>query len=394
MNSSTLADQRRDWRERTESIDAVLRAEADRSEELRHLSPATMDALRGIDAFGICTPVDLGGSDLHPLTQFETVAAVSASAPSAGWNLMNGCQESAWLATRLPEESARQLFNPAENGWRFPVAAGGLAPEGEARPVEGGWIVNARSAWASGIHTCDYVLVQSFLVSDETEPGTPRPTLTVAARREQVVIEDTWHTLGMRGTGSAHYRFDDLFVPHEMKLENLELPPLRGEGFVTRPNPIFLVPAMYATSLGIARRALEEFATHAPSGQRRAYRGSIADRERVQHDIGEAQAMLDAIEGYGRDLCHQLHDTPIDSPEQAVKLGDHARSAYRWCNQTTERIVKIVHDHMGGADVFESSMVQRLLRDIQTSSQHVMPGDSAYVRLGRHRLGLEVGPGI
>ncbi len=392
--ATNLTEQRRDWRERTESIDAILRAEVDHNEELRHLSPATMEALRSIDAFGICTPVELGGSDLHPVAQLETVATVSAADPSTGWNLMNGCQESAWLATRLPEETAERLFDPGRDGWRFPVAAGGLAPEGEARPVEGGWMVNARSAWASGIHTCDYVLVQSFLVSDETEPGTPRSTVTVAAPREQVEIEDSWHTLGMRGTGSAHYRFDDLFVPHEMKLENLELPPLRGEGFVTQPNPIFLVPAMYATSVGIARRALEEFAAHAPSGQRRAYRGSIADRERVQHDIGEAQAMLDAIEGYGRNLCEQLHDAPIESQAQTIRLGDQARSAYRWCNQTTERIVKIVHDHMGGADVFESSVVQRLLRDIQTSSQHVMPGDSAYVRLGRHRLGLEVRPGI
>ncbi|MDE2967799.1 MAG: hypothetical protein OXS30_10005 [Chloroflexota bacterium] len=307
---------------------------------------------------------------------------------------MNGCQESAWLATRLPDETTQRLFAPEVTAGHFPVAAGGLAPEGEARPVEGGWIVNARSAWASGIHTADYVLAQSFLAGVEPEPGRPRPTVTVAAPREQVVIEDTWHTLGMRGTGSAHYRFDDLFVPQEMKLENLELPPLRGEGFVTRPNPIFLVPAMYATGVGIARRALEEFAAHAPAGYRRAYRAPIAERERVQHDIGEAQAMLDAIEGYGRYLCEQLHDTPIESTEQAVRLGDHARSAYRWCNQTTERIVKIVHGHMGGADVFESSMIQRLLRDIQTSSQHVMPGDSAYVRLGRHRLGLEVRPGI
>ena len=392
--SFSLDKQRREWRERTESIDAIVRAEADHNDRLRHLSPATMEALRGIDAFGLCTPIELGGSDLHPVAQLETVAAVSAADPSTGWNLMNGCQESAWLATRLPDETTRRIFDPNRSDWRFPITAGGLAPEGEARPVEGGWIMNARSAWASGIHTADYVLIQSFLTGDEPAPGRPRPTVTVAARREDVAIEDTWHTLGMRGTGSAHYRFDDLFVPHEMKLENLELPPLRGEGFVTRPNPIFLVPAMYATSVGIARRALEEFATHAPSGHRRAYRGSIADRERVQHDIGEAQAMLDAIEGYGRDLCQRLHDTPIDSPEQAVKLGDHARSAYRWCNQTTERIVKTVHDHMGGADVFESSLVQRLLRDIQTSSQHVMPGDSAYVRLGRHRLGLEVRPGI
>ncbi len=392
--TSNLTAQLREWRERTESIDTTLRTAADRNEELRHLSPATMDALRSIDAFGICTPVDLGGSDLHPVAQLETVAAVSAADPAAGWNLMNGCQESAWLATRLPEETAQRIFDPGASAWRFPVTAGGLAPEGEARQVDGGWLVNGRYAWASGIHTADYVLAQSFLADLEREPGRPRPTVTVAARREEVVIEDTWHTLGMRGTGSAHYRFDQLYVPDAMKLQNLELPPLRGSDFVTRPNPIFLVPAMYATSLGIARRALEEFATHAPTQYRRAYRAPIAERERVQHDIGEAQAMLDAIEGYGRRLCELLHDTPIATPQEAVELGDRARSAYRWCNQTTEQIVRIVHQHMGGADVFESSMIQRLQRDIQTSAQHVMPGDSAYVRLGRHRLGLEVRPGI
>lgn len=392
--ASDLAGQRREWRERTESIDAILRAEADHSEQLRHLSPATMEALRGIEAFGICTPVELGGSDLHPLTQFEVVAAVSASASSAGWNLMNGCQESAWLATRLPAETAHRMFAPEVVAQHFPIGAGGLAPAGEARQVDGGWIVNTRSSFASGIHTADYVLAQSFVADVEPEPGGPRPTVTLAAPRDDVIIEDTWHTLGMRGTGSAHYRFDDLFVPDAMRLENLDRPPLRGEGFVTRPNPVFLVPAMYATSVGIARRALEEFASHAPTSHRQAYRTPIADRERVQHDIGQAQAMLEAIEGYGHRLSELLHDTPIDSPEEAVKLCDRARSAYRWCNQTTERIVQIVHEHMGRADVFESSMIQRLLRDIQTSSQHVMPGDSAYVRLGRHRLGLEVRPGV
>jgi len=392
--TSELSEERREWRERTESIDSILRGEADLSEQLRHLSPLTMEALRSIEAFGICTPVDLGGSDLHPLTQFETIAAVSTSAASAGWNLMNGCQESAWLATRLPEETAYRIFDPEVTAQHFPVGAGGLAPAGEARQVDGGWIVNTRSTFASGIHTADYVLAQSFIADIEPEPGQPRPTVTLAAPGGDVVIEDTWHTLGLRGTGSAHYRFDDLFVPDEMRLENLDRPPLRGEGFVTRPNPIFLVPAMYATSVGIARRALEEFALHAPTRNRQAYRSLIAERERVQHDIGQAQAMLEAIEGYGHRLSELLHDTPIDTPEAAIKLCDRARSAYRWCNQTAERIVQIAHEHMGGADVYESSMIQRLLRDIQTSSQHVMPGDSAYVRLGRHRLGLEVRPGI
>ena len=307
---------------------------------------------------------------------------------------MNGCQESAWLATRLPEETAYRIFNPEVTARHFPVGAGGLAPAGEAEQVDGGWIVNTRSSFASGIHTADYVLAQSFIAGVEAEAGQPRPTVTLAAPREEAVIEDTWHTLGLRGTGSAHYRFDHLFIPDAMRLENLDRPPLRGQGFVTRPNPIFLVPAMYATSVGIARRALEEFASHAPSRNRQGYRALIADRERVQHDIGQAQAMLEAIEGYGHRLSELLHDTPIDTADEAVKLCDRARSAYRWCNQTAERIVQIVHEHMGGADVYETSTIQRLLRDIQTSSQHVMPGDSAYVRLGRHRLGLEVRPGV
>ena len=391
---SNLTDQLHEWRGRTESIDATLRAEADHNDQLRHLSPATKDALRSIDAFGICTPIELGGSDLHPAVQLDVVAAISTADPSAGWNLMNGCQESAWLATRLPEDTAHRIFDPSVTAKHFPVTAGGLAPEGEARPVDGGWIVNGRYAWASGIHTADYVLANSFIAGIEPEPGRPRPTVTLAARREDVVIEDTWHTLGMRGTGSAHYRFDDLFVPHEMKLEGLELSPLRGSGFVTRPNQIFLVPAMYGTSVGIARRALEEFARQAPTQYRRAHRTPPAERELVQHDVGQAQAMLDAMEGYGHRLCELLNDTPIESPEAAVELGDRARSAYRWCNQTTAQIVRIVHNHAGGSDVFESNPIQRLLRDIQTSAQHVMPGDSAYIRLGRHRLGLKVRPGI
>ena len=136
MKLIALSDQRREWRERTESIDAIVRGEADHNDRLRHLSPATMDALRRIEAFGICTPVELGGSDLHPVAQLETVAAVSTADPSTGWNLMNGCQESAWLATRLPDETAQRIFDPNRSDWRFPVAAGGLAPEGEARPVE------------------------------------------------------------------------------------------------------------------------------------------------------------------------------------------------------------------------------------------------------------------
>jgi alkylation response protein AidB-like acyl-CoA dehydrogenase len=51
-------------------------------------------------------------------------------------------------------------------------------------------------------------------MSDES-----RPVFAGFIRAKDGVIEDTWHTLGMRGTGSTHFGANDVFVPDHLTVD-------------------------------------------------------------------------------------------------------------------------------------------------------------------------------
>ncbi len=390
--TSTLADQRAEWRERIAAIGDTLRSESETNEELRRLSPATEEALRSVDAFQLCSPEELGGINAHPRLQTQVIADITAHDTSAGWCALIGAHESAWLASRLPDSAVERIFADADQRW--PVTSGSIAPEGEAEQVEGGWMVTGRWGWASGIHHSDYVLAQCRIANQEPEPGKPPPLVIVAAPTEDVVVEDTWHTMGMRGTGSTHYRYDHVFVPDEMCLAGFERPPLRGDGWLARPTVTFLTAAGYGFPLGVAKRAVEEITTQATGHTRTGQRASIAEQQHFQGDLGRCVALVEAMEGYGHHLFDELLTAPVDSLEAAVRMDDRARAALRWAHQAAEDVVRTAHEHAGGPAVYSDNVLARLLRDIQTVSQHVIQTQSAYIRRGQHQLGIPVRPGL
>ena len=392
MGLPELQQQRAEWGERIDGIGETLRAESEANEELRQLSPATEAALRRVDAFQLCSPIELGGVNAHPVLQTQVIADITSHDTAAGWCALIGAHESAWLASRLPDSAAERVFADADQRW--PVTAGSIAPDGEAEPVEGGWLVNGRWGWASGIHHSDYVLAQCRIPSREPEPGKPPPLVTVAAPRSDVVLEDTWHTMGMRGTGSTHYRFDDVFVPEEMCLAGFERPALRGDGWLQRPTVSFLTAAGYGFPLGVAKRAVEEIVTLANAHTRTGQRAVIAEQQHFQADLGRCVAQVEVMEGFAAHFFDELLNAPLRSLEDAVRMDDRARSALRWAHQTAEQVVRTVHEHAGGPAVYSNNVLARLLRDIQTVSQHVIQTQSAYIRRGRHELGLEVRPGL
>ncbi len=395
MTATTAAEldaQAAEWRERIAGIGGALRAESAANEELRRLSPATEAALRSVDAFNLCSPVELGGMNAHPVLQTQVIADITSHDSAAGWCALIGAHESAWLASRLPDGAAERIFADAARRW--PVTCGSIAPEGEAERVEGGWLVNGLWGWASGIHHSDYVLAQCRIPAQEPQPGQPPPLVTVVAPRADVVVEDTWQTLGMRGTGSTHYRFDNLFVPDEMHLAGFERPPLRGDGWLQRPTITFLTAAGYGFPLGVAKRAIEEVTAQAAAHTRTGQRAAIAEQQHFQGDLGRCVALLEAMEGYGKHLFAELLTAPLRSLEDAVRMDDRARAALRWAHQAAEDIVRTAHEHAGGPAVYSDNVLGRLLRDIQTVSQHVIQTQSAYIRRGQHQLGLPVRPGL
>jgi alkylation response protein AidB-like acyl-CoA dehydrogenase len=96
------------------------------------------------------------------------------------------------------------------------AAAGGVAFGTEARPADGGFIVNGKKIFASLSGSADYYGVLCTERA-EGEAASRRNTLYlgVPAKAEGVSVVGDWDPLGMRGTVSRTLLFKDVFVPED-----------------------------------------------------------------------------------------------------------------------------------------------------------------------------------
>src|SRR5215475_12470742 len=99
------------------------------------------------------------------------------------------------------------------------AAAGTVAFGTEAKPVDGGWIVNGKKIFASLSGHADYYGVLCTEIA-EGEKASRRNTLYLAipAKATGVSVVGDWDPLGMRGTVSRTLLFKDVFVGEDAAL--------------------------------------------------------------------------------------------------------------------------------------------------------------------------------
>jgi acyl-CoA dehydrogenase len=73
--------------------------------------------------------------------------------------------------------------------------------------------VRARKVFSSGSPAGD--LLMTCAVYEDPVGGPTVLHFPVPLKADGVTILDTWHTLGMRGTGSNDVEFDGVFVPEK-----------------------------------------------------------------------------------------------------------------------------------------------------------------------------------
>src|SRR4029077_17424008 len=113
------------------------------------------------------------------------------------------------------------------------ILAWGPGP-GEARAVKGGYKVTATWAFASGSHHASWLGCHVPVLEENGTPrldktGTP-VVKTMLFPKSSTTFTDIWHTLALRGTGSAQWAVADLFVPEDYSLHA----PSRGGDAVKR----------------------------------------------------------------------------------------------------------------------------------------------------------------
>ena len=213
------------------------------------------------------------------------VEEIARADAAAAWNLMLGATYGLWGAF-LPEHAAREIYGAPDA-----VVAGALRLSGRARPVDGGFVVDGRWSFASGIRHSAWwnagcLVVRAGGSADAPRQSAPEPWLVFFPAADGELI-DNWDVGGLRGTGSHDYAVSGLFVPEPRAIPFDGAPRAPGAHY-RLPRQALLDNTMAALPLGIARTAIDTLVEIAAGGKRPAGAGAPSPSGRGSRPMSRA----------------------------------------------------------------------------------------------------------
>jgi alkylation response protein AidB-like acyl-CoA dehydrogenase len=359
--------------ERVAELTPEISARGEEIERARRVPADLLAKLVAAGWFRMLLPRAYGGDDLslsEALTVVETLAEADAA---TGWTVMIGAATPLVLGF-LPRATFDEIYAAGPDV----IGGGALAPKGQAVPVEGGYRVTGQWPFVSGCEHSAWLALQCVQITDgqpQLQPnGMPvmRVTLFPAGQAE---ILDTWQVAGLRGTGSHDVRLQEVFCP---KARTCTLfgaaPTITGGGFLISP-VAQLGLYVGAVAVGIAAGAVNDLACLAGSGKRPAFAPRrLAEAPLFQERLGEADGALRSA----RALLHAEAVGAWDRATRGAALGLLDRARLRATGHQVTRLAALAVDTAytagGGTSLYDSSPLQRRLRDLHALTQHAAVG--------------------
>lgn len=366
----------RDLSEATRRAAAVAAAHAEEAEHERRLPEVCSDAIRDAGLYRMLVPASLGGGEVALSEMVEALELLGRADGSAGWCAMVAATAGLSLA-HLEREAAREVFATPET-----VVVGVFAPRGRAERAGGDLRLSGRWQFGSNVLNSDWVLGGCMV------EGEPSPRL-VLMRREEVEVFDTWRVTGLRGTGSHDFAADGLTVPASRAADPGADPVETGPLYAI---PMFstLALGIAAVAVGIAASAIDDLVGLArakvPTGSRRR----LAEREAVQAAVARSRGEVRAARAL---LLAEAAAAWAEARERGA-VGLERRAALRVAStHAADAAVSATDEvfrHAGASSIYDSSTLQRRLRDVHVAAQHMMVAPPTLELAGRVELGLEV----
>jgi alkylation response protein AidB-like acyl-CoA dehydrogenase len=356
---------------RAREIADLARDMADHIDSARRLPPELVEELRDSGLLRAGAPVEAGALELPAGIALRCAEEVARGDASAGWCVSIGIT-STLLVAYLPPQSRDELFGDGRG-----LAAGVWAPQGRATRVPGGVVVSGRWAFCSGITHAD-VLFAGCVLDD-------KPAV-VALPTEQLQILDTWHTLGLRGTGSHDTVAEEVFVTDERVLSIFDGPVIDRPLYRFPPFGFFAA-CITAAAMGNARAAIDDFLDLAGTKKGVAASRTLAERSTIQVAVATADAALEAARaGY-----YQAIDNAWQASEHGTPVPLTARTRLRLAATHGARVsadvVRSMYDLAGGSAIYDGAPLQRRLRDAFTATAHFQVNEASRELPGRLLLG-------
>lgn len=369
--------------ETVERLADTLRASAAKSEEIGHLAPEAVAALRDAGLFRIKVPASLGGGEVDPITEMMVLEALAYHDFTSAWCTMIGATSAASLGAFLPQSGLDRVF---ANG-HIPTASISFFPAGRAVPEGDGYRVSGRWRFNSGIHHAEYSIGGTIV-----EGG---GVIYTVFPRSDITLHDNWGgVVGLRGTGSCDFSVESYHLPKDMTFvwDLLQPKPLRGGPTYLFPPFSYVAKEHGAVAIGAARRALDELIKIATT-TRGTFRSSKLDERQIVHRfIGQADLKIRSVRAFMHERYEHLYEMVGAGriPEPAA-IGEVRAAAVYATDIAIETITNAFH-FAGNTGLHHPHVLGRLLRDLNTAGLHQVMSDTAYENHGKFRLGLPADP--
>ncbi len=360
--------------DRLDEFAEQLRGQAEEAEKIGKLTDDTVKTMKQIGNIRLLQPKKHGGLEVHPREFAETVMATAALDPSAGW--INGVVgvHPYQLAYADPRVGA-EIWADDVDTW----VASPYAPQGVAKPVDGGYIFNGRWQFSSGTDHCDWIFLGAMIGDENGAPLMPPQMLhMILPRKDYEIVEDSWDVVGLRGTGSKDVIVRDAFVPAYRTMDAMKVMDGTAQREAGMTDTLYLMPwstmfplGISSATIGIAEGALAAALDY----QRERVNSSgvaVKDDPYVMYAIGEAAADINAARQELLANVDRIYDM-VDAGRE-VSFADRA-AGRRTQVRAVWRAVSAVDEifaRCGGNGTRMDKPLQRYWRDVHVGQAHAI----------------------
>ncbi|MFI6438047.1 acyl-CoA dehydrogenase family protein [Streptomyces sp. NPDC050759] len=372
---------------RARDLGPLIAANAAKADSERSLPEENVAALTEASLFKLTVPRRYGGHETDFATYLAVSAEIARSCGSTAWvcTLINICN---WAVGGAPDKVREDVFGAASDA----RVCGVLAPSGTATRTGDGFSITGSWGFTSGCMQATWALM-GVQVTDKD--GKVVQFGNVVMPMDRLTIKDTWHVVGMRGTGSNTVIAKDVFVPaHRF------LPLTFGADQVDNhpAEPLYrssLVPALCLVlagpQLGLARAALDHtLATIGTRGISYTFYDQAIQAPSTQFQVAQAAELIDTAALHVFRSAAHIDQAALEGRAMNVTERLRVRMDTGYAIARCRQAIDLLLDANGASSFAESNPLQRIWRDSSTAARHAIASPSVSAEAyGRALLGVE-----
>lgn len=356
---------------RARALAPTLKARTEATEQARRIPAETIRDLHDAGFFKVLQPKRWGGYEMDPQVFFDIQIALAEACPATGWvygilavhNFQLGlfdirAQEDVWSKDTTV------------------LVASSYQPVGKVERVQGGYRLSGRWAFSSGCDNCDWVFLGS-IIPPAKEGDAPDMRTFLVPKSDYKVI-DTWHTFGLKGTGSNDIVVENAFIPEHRTHRAVDGFLCTNPGQEVNTAPLYRLPwaqifvrSISTASIGMAKGALAAYIEAArariSTNTGKATKADAIAQAALARAASEIDEMTATLYRNFDDMMALLRDGKPIPVEDRIRYRFQSHTVGRRCADLIDNLIVF----LGGRAIFTSSPIVRYWLDLNAARTHV-----------------------